>query len=53
LQSLGQQIINMQSQLTIQQQSLVQEFAAADTTISSLNHQASSLSGLQNQYSIF
>jgi flagellar hook-associated protein 2 len=52
LQNLGQQIINMQNQLAIQQQSLTQEYAAADTTISTLNNEGASLSGLSNQYSL-
>jgi flagellar hook-associated protein 2 len=53
LSTIGQQIVNIQNQLNIQRQSLVQQYAAADTTISSLNNQASSLSGLANQYSLF
>jgi flagellar hook-associated protein 2 len=53
LQTISRQISDMQDQLDIQRQSLVQQYAAADTTISSLNNQASSLAGLQNQFSLF
>jgi flagellar hook-associated protein 2 len=53
LQTIGRELTDMQNQLNIQRQSLVQQYAAADSTISSLNNQASSLSGLASQYSIF
>ncbi|HVC21292.1 MAG TPA: flagellar filament capping protein FliD [Vicinamibacterales bacterium] len=52
LSMLGQQIIDMQNQLALQQQSLQQEYAAADTTISTLNNEAGSLTGLTNQYQL-
>lgn len=50
---IGQQIANMQNQLDLQRQSLTQEYAATDTTISALNNQASSLSGLGSQFQLF
>ena len=43
----------MQNQLDLQRQSLTQEYAATDTTISALNNQASSLSGLGSQFQLF
>lgn len=51
--AIGQQIADMQNQLDLQRQSLVQEYAATDTTISSLKNQASSLSGMGSQFQLF
>jgi flagellar hook-associated protein 2 len=52
VQNLTNQINSLEARLLIQQTSLQKEFAAADDAIARLNSQATSLSGLANQYSL-
>ncbi len=53
LSTISQQILDFQNQLSIQKQSLQQQFAAADNAISALNNQGSSLNNLNSGYKLF
>jgi flagellar hook-associated protein 2 len=53
INSYGDRIQTLEAQLALREQSLNDQFSAADQAISQLNSQANALSGLSNQFRLF